>query len=364
MAVTVPETEPHSDARPARWRSALTAVAGVSRTAGIPVVVAFLVGAVVLLVTGHNPITVYGLLLSEAFSTPSRINATLTATTPLLFTAVAAAFAYRAGMFSVGAEGSFRIGGLTAAVIGSSLVAPGPLVIVAAILGGVIAGGVTALVPALLRARWNVDEVVTTLMFNFIAAGLASWLVQTYFLAPGQANASTRYVADEAQLAPLFPPGQLSSGIIIALAVLVGYALWMRHSALGYEFRVVGVAPRFAVAQGIRVRTVILTAIVGAGVIGGLGGSVYTLGLMHRYTSGFSAGFGFTGIAIALLARFNPWGILVGSILFGALNAAGATIQLFINIPIQLIDILEGTVMVLAVASFALPRLRTRKAER
>lgn len=334
----------------------------VLRHAGLPVLIALAVGALVLAVTGNDPLAVYARLLSEAFGTASRINATLAATTPILFTAIAAAFAYRAGVFTVGVEGSFVLGGLTAAVIGTHMASFPPVIaVLLPLLGGTIAGGVVAAIPAILRSLWAVDEVVTTLMFNFIIAGLAGWAVQKLFLAPGQANSSTEYVSENAELPALAPPGQTSWGLIIALALLVGYAIWMRHSTLGFEFRAVGMAPRFSRAQGLRVRLVLMTALLGAGLIGGIGGSAHALGLVHRYSEGFSAGFGFTGIAIALLARFNPIGILVGAILFGALNSAGATVQLFINMPVQIIDVLEGTVMIFAVAVFAIPRLTKKR---
>lgn len=336
-----------------------------ARHAGLPIVIAFVVGAVVLLVTGNDPLAVYARLVSEAFGAPSRINATLAATTPILFTAIAAAFAYRAGAFTVGVEGSFVLGGLTAAVIGSHMTAYPPMIAtMLPLLAGTVAGGVAATIPAILRSFWAVDEVVTTLMFNFIISGLAGWSVQTFFLAPGQANSSTEYISENAELPSLAPPGQASWGLLIGLALLLGYAIWMRYSTLGFEFRAVGSAPRFSKAQGLRVRTVVLIALLGAGVIGGVGGSAHALGLVHRYSEGFSAGFGFTGIAIALLARFNPIGILVGAIFFGALNSAGATVQLFINMPVQLIDVLEGTVMIFAVAVFAVPRLAKLRSKR
>ena len=335
-------------------------LAGV-RGAGLPVAIALIVGGVVLAVTGNNPFVVYGMLVREAFGDVNRIDATLAAATPLLFTAVAAAFAYRAGVFTVGVEGSFVLGGLTAAVVGSSVGGlPPVLAIAVTLLSATVAGGAAAAIPALLRARWAVDEVVTTLMFNFIVIGVANWSVQAFFQQRGQANSATAYVAPAAELPPLNPPNQANVGLIIAIVVVAGYAVWMRRSVLGFEFRAVGSAPRFSLAQGLRVRLVVFVAILGAGLIGGLGGGAHALGIVHRYTSGFSASFGFTGIAIALLARFNPIGIVVGAILFGALNSAGATVQLFVNIPIQLIDILQGTVMVFAVASFAIPRFMKR----
>lgn len=343
-------------------RGRLMAIGTTAWRVGIPVLIALALGAVALAATGTNPLEIYGMLVREAFGSVDRIDATLAAATPLLFTGLAAAFAYRAGVFTVGVEGSFAFGGLSAAVIGSQLGGLPPVAAVTLSLAtAVVAGAVVALVPALLRAFWGVDEVVTTLMLNFIVVGVSGWLVQTFFLAKGQANSATAYVADSAELPALNPPNQANLGLVIAVVLVVAYAIWMKRTPLGFEFQAVGNTPRFAVAQGLRVRLVIITALIGAGVIGGLGGGIHALGIVHRYSAGFSASFGFTGIAIALLARFNPIGIVVGAILFGALNSAGATVQLFVNIPIQLIDILQGTVMVLAVAQFAIPRLRKRK---
>lgn len=354
-------TDESTPARGARARAAWSRVGTVAWQVGVPVVIALIVGALALAFTGTNPIEIYGMLVQEAFGGANRIDATLAAATPLIFTGLAAAFAYRAGIFTVGVEGSFAFAGLTAAVIGTSVGGmPAPLAISFSLLAGMVAGGLVALIPALLRAYFAVDEVVTTLMLNFIVVGVAAWLVQAYFLAPGQANSATAYIAGSAELPALNPPNQANAGLIIAVILVVAYAIWSKRSQLGFEFQAVGNAPRFAVAQGLRSRMVIITALVGAGVIGGLGGAAHTLGVVGRYSAGFSADFGFTGIAIALLARFHPVGIVIGAIAFGALNAAGATVQLFVNIPLQLIDILQGTVMMLAVAQFAIPRLRAR----
>lgn len=344
------------------WRRVSVASGRTLWHAGLPVLIALIVGGIVLAATGNNPFEIYSRLISEAFGNASRINATLAAATPILFTALAAAFAYRAGVFTVGVEGSFVAGGLVGAVVGAQMGGIPPLVaITVPLVCASIAGTLVAVIPGLLRALWNVDEVVTTLMFNFVVAGIAAWSVQSFFQARGQANSATAYVADTAVLPALVPPGQTNVGLIIALTLLLAYALWMRYTVIGFEFRAVGTAPRFAAAQGLRMRMVILVALLGAGLIGGLGGGSHALGIIGRYTAGFSAGFGFTGIAIALLARFNPIGILVGSILFGALNAAGTTLQLFIDLPVQIIDVLEGTVMVFAVAVIVIPRfLRSR----
>jgi general nucleoside transport system permease protein len=362
MTIATAGTTTRSTATSDARRRARAALAGVGRAA-VPVLIAFLVGGVVLAVTGHDPVEIYRLLAAEAFGGGSRIDATLAAATPLLFTSVAAAFAYRAGVFTIGAEGSFTLGGLAAAVVGAHVGSwPAVAAVSVSLAAACVAGVVAAVVPAVLRARWQVDEVVTTLMVNFIVAGVAAWAVQAFFQERGQANSATAYVSEAATLQPFVPPNLTNAGLVIALLLVAGYTFWFRRTTLGFEFRAVGAAPRFAVAQGLRTRTVVVVALLGAGLVAGLGGGSHALGVVHRYTSGFSASFGFTGIAIALLARFNPVGIVVGSVLFGALNAAGSTIQLFVDLPIQLVDILQGTVMVFAVVQIGLPRLLRRTA--
>jgi ABC-type uncharacterized transport system permease subunit len=329
---------------------------------GVPIVVALLVGAVALLVGGSNPFEIYQMLLVEAFGDLARLNATLTAATPLIFTGLAAAVAFRAGVFNVGVEGSFAFGGLAAAVVGAQLQGITPVVaVVICLLAGTIAGVVVALIPGLLRAWLRVDEVVTTLMFNFIVTGLTAWLVQTFFLAKGQANSATAYVSESASLPPLFGKGQLSLAFIFAVVLVAVYGVWIKRAQLGFEFDAVGTAPRFSLAQGLRTKLVLVLAMLISGAVGGLGGATHAISVVHRFSVGFSADFGFTGIAIALLARFHPVGIVLGAIGFGALAAAGATVQLFVNIPIQLIDVLKGTIMILAVAQFAIPRFLKRR---
>lgn len=324
--------------------------AGVTVRALAPVAAALVVGAAVLVATGDNPLSVYRLMLREAFGDPNRAAATLTAATPLLFTGLATALAFRAGVFTIGVEGSFVLGGLAAAVVGAQWVGlPGPLLVAAALLAAVVAGVVVAVVPAVLRARWAVDEVVTTLMFNFVAAGVAGWLVNGYLLASGQANSATRSVAAHAELPRLAPPSQLNAGFLIALALVAAYGVWIRHSALGFELRQVGVNPRFAAAQGIFVRRAIVVAMLAAGAIGGLGGGAHALGVVHRFVEGFSPGYGFTGIAVALLGRRGAVGVTVAAVLFGALASSGATIQLFSDIPLDIVNVIQGTVMVFAV---------------
>ena len=329
-----------------RWRQSGVEVV----RASAPIALALLVAALVLAISGESPLAVYRLMFREAFGGTERIAATLTSATPVMFTGLATAIAFRAGVFNVGVEGSLVAGGLVAAVLGASLAGlPGPLLIIVALGGGALAGLVVAAGPALLRARWGVDEVVTTLMVNFIVSGVAAWLVNNFLLAEGVANSSTPLVAESAFLPRLLPPSQLSVGIVLALALVIAYGVWVRSTPLGYELRMVGANARFSAAHGIPVGRVVIVAMLLSGLIGGLGGGVHALGTVHRFVQGFSPGYGFTGIAVALLGRNSALGVVVASILFGALASAGATVQLFSGIPLDIVRVLEGTVMLFAV---------------
>jgi general nucleoside transport system permease protein len=328
---------------PTRYSRALTS----AFRAAVPFVIALVIGAVVLLATGHNPLAFYQLLAREAFGGMDRIAATLSAATPLLFTGLATAIAFRAGVFNVGVEGGFVFGGLISATVAAHV--GGPLAIPAAMLAGMAAGVAVSAVPGWLRARWNVDEVVVTLMFNFVVAGLTGWLVTSFLQAKGVANSATPLIPKPAWLPDLLPPYALTSGVLIGLTLVAGYAVWIKHSVLGYELRQTGLNPRFSAAQGIRVGRVIIVSMLISGAIAGLGGAAHALGVVHRFVDGFSPGYGFTGIAVALLGRNSAGGVVLGAILFGALASAGTTAQLFSDIPLDIVDVLSGTVMIFAV---------------
>ena len=304
----------------------------------VPFVIALVLGGFVLLATGHNPFGFYQLLVREAFGGTDRIAATLSSATPLLFTGLATAIAFRAGVFNVGVEGGFVMGGLVTATVAAKM--PGPLAIPAAMLAGAAAGVAVSALPGWLKARWNVDEVVTTLMFNFVVAGLTGWLVTSFLQARGVANSATPLIPQANWLPDLLPPYALTSGVLIGLILTGGYAAWIRFSMLGYELRQTGLNARF--------RVIIVSMLI-SGAIAGLGGATHALGIVHRFVDGFSPGYGFTGIAVALIGRNSAIGVVVGAILFGALASAGTTAQLFSDIPLDIVDVLSGTVMVFAV---------------
>lgn len=326
-----------------------------------PVVAAFAVGAVVLAATGWDPLSVYRLMAREAFGSSASIQSTLGAATPLLFTGLATAVAFRAGVFNIGVDGSFVLGGLVAAWLGAATGGLGGWALIPlCLLAGALVGGAWAAPPALLRARLGVDEVVTTLMLNFVAVGIASWIVNAFLLARGTANSASAAIAPQAQLPTFGSSGTLTLALAVALAAVAFYSVWVRHAAGGFELRMTGLSPSFAEASGMRVRSVILRAMAWSGAIGGLGGAAHALGVVHRFVDGFSPGYGFTGIAIAILAGDSAIGLVVAAILFGALASAGATVQLFSDIPLDIVDVLQGTVMLLAAIQLVGARQRAR----
>lgn len=319
----------------------------------LPLVLALLLGAAVLLLAGHNPIEVYRLLATESFGSVKRIASTLAAATPLIFTGLATAIAFRTGAFNVGVEGCVNVGGLAAAFVGFSFISLSGLVLVPmALIAAALVGMLWMVIPGLLKSRLDVDEVVTTLMLNFIAISLTAYLVNGPLLAPGSANSATPMIADAARLPKLMRGSTLNAGFLIALALVVLYWLWGRWAALGFETRIAGMNARFATATGMDVPGLVLKMTLLSGAIGGLAGGVHALGTVYRYVSGFSPGYGFVGIAVALLGRGNAWGMLLAAVLFGALATSGATIQLFSDVPIEIVNILQGMVMIFAVARF------------
>lgn len=325
----------------------------------VPVFVALVLGALVLRASGIDPFATYALMASNAFGSIAGFAGTLTSATPLLFTGLATAVAFRAGVFSLGAEPAFVLGGLTAAWLGVTVTGSPLLVILIAAFGAILVGILYSWPAAWLRVRFGVDEVVSTLMSTFIATGIAAWIVNAFLLAPGSANSATATVPFS--LLKLMPPASLNIAFVVAIVLIIGYTMFLRWTPLGFELHHTGVNPRFSAAQGVPNSSVILTAMLATGAIAGLGGAMHAMGVVGRFVSnGFSADYGFTGIAVALLARRSALGIIPAAVLFGAFANAGTTIQLFDNIPLDIVDVLQGTVMIFAVATFSLGLLRKR----
>ncbi len=334
----------------------------------LAVVAAFLIGAVIILAIGDNPLNVYRLLLSSAFGlfdalgnfTFDNWGYTLFYATPLIFTGLAVALAYQCGLLNIGAEGQLYVGAFAAAWVGITFSRfPGLLLIPMAILAAIIAGGVWGAIPGLLKARFGAHEVINTIMMNFIAVGLLSYLTQAHYKIAGDPIMETVPIAPQAEVARLHSllaplginfPARIPLNIAFLLALVACGAVWvfLWRTKWGYEIRAAGANPAAAEYGGINVSKQIVLAMSISGALAGMVGVNEVLGYRYRYYHDFSPGYGFTGIAVALLGRNHPIGIILAAILFGALIRGGLFVDIFTeNVSKDLVQVLQGMIVLL-----------------
>ncbi|MBK9315358.1 MAG: ABC transporter permease [Acidobacteria bacterium] len=342
----------------------------------IAVFAAFLIGGIIVLLIGDNPIEVYRLMISSAFGlfdalgnfTFDNWGYTLFYATPLIFTGLAVALAFKCGLLNIGAEGQLYIGAFASAWVAitfSSL--PGWSLIPLAIFAAIAAGALWGAIPGILKARFGAHEVINTIMLNFIAVGLVSYLTQNHYKTPGDPIMQTVPIADQAQivrfhglLSPLgidFPQ-RIPLNITFLLALLTAFLVWvfLWRTKWGYEIRAAGASPSAAEYGGISVRTQIVLAMALSGALAGMVGINEVLGYRHRYYHDFSAGYGFAGIAVALLGRNHPLGVVLAAILFGALSRGGLFVDIFTDkVSKDLVQVLQA-IIILFVAMEALFR--------
>jgi len=330
----------------------------------IAVAASFLVGSVFVLLIGDNPIETYWLLIGSALWWPDGIGYTLFLATPLIFTGLAVAVAFRAGLLNIGAEGQLYVAAFATAWVGIVLANLPATVLVPLCLAAAIAAGATwGAIPGLLKARFGSHEVINTIMMNFIAVALVSYFTQYHYRTPGDpilqsapisANA---YIPRVGELIPGFPeriPLNLAFILALVACVLVYVLLW--KTKWGYELRATGSNPSAAEYGGISVRRQIVLAMAISGGLAGMVGINEVLGYRHRYYDGFSDNYGFTGIAVALLGRNHPVGVILAALLFAILTRGGIPVDAFTqNVTKDIVQILQATI-ILFVAAEALFR--------
>ncbi len=336
-------------------------------------VLSLLVGAVIILaseliVTGEKfnpwlPITAYTALLEGAFGSPEAIVSTLVYTAPLVFGGLAVAFGFKAGLFNIGVQGQFLVGALGAVIVGVALAdAPAPVAILGATIAGILGGAIWGFIPGFLKAVSGAHEVVSTIMLNYIAVSLLAYAVSGPLKVPHSPSPVTFDVGNSAWPIILGDTGHI--GIILAplAAVFVWWLLF--RTTWGFEVRSVGAGPDAARYAGMRPRTLIIATMTFSGALGGLAGTCVLLGVTHSMTSSFGTTVGFDAIAVALLARSSPIGVIASAFLFGSLRAGAGLMQINAGIPVELVDVLQATILLFLVASPVFHRvLRLRGAE-
>jgi simple sugar transport system permease protein len=316
----------------------------------IAVGIAFLVGAIVLLATGYSPIAAYGAVLTGSFGDLYAVGQTLTQATPIIFTAIAFLFSFKAGLFNIGGEGQLLIGGFLAAFVGISFTGlPIYIHLPFALLAGAAGGALWGFIPAILKAKLDAHEVITTMMLSYVALYVTSYMVNYPFKAPGWV-AETVQIAPSAELPRILQPTQLSGSIFIGLIVVGLTAYVFQRTILGYEIRAIGLNPAAARSNGINIQKGMILALVISGAIAGLGGAGEILGVHRRFIDGFSPGYGWDGLAVALIGGLNPFGTVLAAILVGALRSGGLVMNRVTGVPLDIVYILQALVVLFAAA--------------
>jgi simple sugar transport system permease protein len=333
---------------------------------------AFVAGGIVVAMIGDDPIETYKLLVGSALSWPDGIGYTLFYATPLIFTGLAVAVGFRCGLLNIGAEGQLTIAALATAWAGITFAHQSPWFLIPVTgLTAILSGGAWGAIPGILKARFGSHEVINTIMMNFIAVGVASALTQTYFKEPGDAILETATIGPGAHVSRLgqWIPGlpqriPINTSFILALLACAFVYVFLWRTKWGYEIRTTGASATAAEYAGISVSRQIVLAMAVSGALAGMVAINEVMGYRYRYYQGFSTGYGFTGIAVALLGRNHPAGVLVAALFFGALIRGGLFVDIFTErVSKDLVLVLQALV-ILFVAAEALFRRRLALSKR
>jgi simple sugar transport system permease protein len=325
----------------------------------IAVVAAFIVGGILMLIIGDNPLQAYGLLFGSAFSWPVGIGYTLFYATPLIFTGLAVMVAFRCGLLNIGAEGQLYVAAFATAWIGITFANLSAWILIPlCFIAAIVSGGFWGAIPGVLKAKFGSHEVINTIMLNFIAVALISYFTQYHYKAPGDPIMQTVPIADAAHIArlgrfipglPQFIPLNLSFVLALICCGLVYLFLW--RTKWGYELRSTGTNPSAAEYGGISVPKQIIVAMTISGALAGMVGINEVLGYRYRYYDGFSDNYGFTGIAVALLGRNHPVGVIISALLFAILQRGGIPVDAFTeHVTKDIVQVLQGTIILFVAA--------------
>ncbi|WP_339321961.1 ABC transporter permease [Paenibacillus sp. FSL W8-0194] len=316
----------------------------------VAVVLGLIVGAIIMLIGGYDPLLAYGSLFKTVFGNVYDFGETIREITPLIMTGLAVAFAFRAGLFNIGAEGQYIVGMTAATAVGIKLSGL-PIVVHAlvAIIAGGLAGGIWAGITGYLKAKRGVNEVIISIMLNWTALYFSNYIVRNFLLEKGQQRSEE--IKDTASisigwLSTAFDNARMHWGTIIAILAAVFFFIYMWKSKQGYELRAVGHNGHAAQYAGMSVKKNIVKAMFISGVFAGLGGAFQVLGVFH-YQAIFtgSPGIGFDGIAVALIGLNHPFGILLSASLFGILTYGSAGMSFGAEVPPEIIRIVIGSII-------------------
>ncbi|MCQ4922430.1 ABC transporter permease [Tissierella carlieri] len=321
------------------------------KTSLIALFLTLLVGAIVIEISGFSAIDTYIAIFTGSLGTEKGRVLSLSQGTPLLLTGLSFAIAFRVRIINTGVEGQLYIGAITSAIVGAYVTfLPGPLHVAAAILTGMLAGGLVGLFIGYLKIKFDSSEVIVGIMLNEILILVTTWLSTGPLKSEGSAISQTNMILDSAKLTKIVPRSQLTTAIIMAVIIAIVLEWMLRKTALGYEIQVTGSNLQAARTAGIQVSKVYLFTIFLSGAIAGLAGCALSLGIHYRFIENISTGLGFSGIPVAALAAYSPLGVVFSSILFGVLKAGAMTLNRTTSIPIEFVSMIQALVVVFVAA--------------
>lgn len=310
----------------------------------VAVLLALVLGGVVIAVAGANPFTAYGVLLRGAFGDVYAWSETLLRATPILIAGIGLSISFRSNLTSIGAEGQIILGGIVSCAVGLWLPAflPGAFRLVIGMLAGFAGGALYALLPGVLKAKLGTSEIIVTIMMNYIAISLLSFLLGGPLQEAGSFYPQSAQLDSAMWLPAIIPGTRIHLGFVLALVFVVAYYFLMFHLPLGFKIRMVGFNPKAAQYAGVKVPASIITAMMLSGGLAGIAGAGEVYGIHHRLYNDFAAGFGFDAIAVALLGRLHPIGVLVSAIFFAALKVGSGAMQRAVQVPTTIVYIIQG----------------------
>jgi simple sugar transport system permease protein len=324
----------------------------------LAILTAVVLGGLIIALVGGNPFLAYAGLIQGSFGSARALSETAVWASPYIFAGLAVALAFKGGLFNIGAEGQLAVGATFAALIGYALPTwvggdiPAIIHLPLAILVGMGMGAFWAAIVGFLKAYTGGHEVINTIMMNYIALNTISFLLNGPMKAndPGNVSARTPLIAESARIPPIFEGIRVHWGFVLAL--LVAALVWwlLNKTTLGFEIRTVGLNPDAAKYAGINVKRIIILTMALSGMLAGLAGTIEVTALNYRHELGFSIGYGFDAIAIALLGKSHPLGVVLASILFAAMRNGATRMQFLTQMPVDLISMLQALILLFVAA--------------
>jgi len=347
------EKQPNS-----RIRRILQSISDASLIPFLAILTALIVGGIIIKFVGGDPILAYKGLIEGAFGSKKALSETAVWATPYIFAGLAVALAFKGGLFNIGAEGQLAVGATLTALVGYALPAwlgfdlPAYILLPLALIAGMIGGAIWAGIPGALKAYTGGHEVINTIMMNYIALNTISFLLNGAMKdkSPTNVIARTPLIAESARIPPIFDGLRVHWGFVLAL--VVAFLIWwlLNKTTFGFEIRTVGLNPDAAKYAGINVKRIIILTMALSGMLAGLAGSIEVTGLNYRHQLGFSIGYGYDAIAIALLGRSQPLGVVLAAILFAAMRNGATRMQFLTQMPVDLISVIQALILLFVAA--------------